>query len=184
MESTQRSINDADLLILLNDQPDGLLTPHQLAEKSGISLNDARIRLSALFSEGVLIRSHNRQGRYFYQLRLPFSPSPAIEFSQDPFLTVEDLLLLFQHKGGRLTIQEMILATRLPLTVLKRELKHFEKEGVIQRLNSYDHSSSSMSHKFLVLQEPYRSDPTAFKAKAGEMDLQLREILLNENLIV
>lgn len=41
-----------------------------------------------------------------------------------------------------------------------------------------------VSNRFYILQEPYRSNPERFRARSGQLDLELKEILLNENLIV
>ena len=75
------------------------------------------------------------------------------------------------------------MATGLPLAVIKREMKYFEKQGTVQRLVRANTSGMAME-RFFVLQDPYRSDPDRFRAKAGVLDLELREILKNDNLIV
>lgn len=182
-EDTQRSVSDQDLLRLIANQPDQLLSPHQLAGQTGLTLPQARGRLSALTMYGILNRSHNKKARYFYGLNEPLQESPELGLSPEPFLTVEDLLSIFAHYDYRVTPQNLIMATGLPLAVIKREMKHFEKEGIVQRLQRAAQSGMVME-RFFVLQEPYRSDPSRFRARAGELDLELREILLNDNLIV
>jgi len=77
----------------------------------------------------------------------------------------------------------MIMATGLPLDVLKRELKYFEKQKTVQKLKRAD-AQGMITKRFFVLQDPYRSDPEHFRARAGQLDLELKEILVNENLIV
>lgn len=181
---TQRNVTDAELIKLLDGQPDGLLSPHQLAELTGMTVSQARRRFSAFHVAGMLHSSYNNRARSFYGLKVPYSEPPNLELSPDPFLTVEDMLQLFDAYGGRLTVQDMLLATKLPLAVLMREMKHFEKEGVVQQLTSTTAAYSGVTSKFFVLQEPYRSDPGAFQARAGEVDLELRTILRAEDLIV
>ena len=181
---TQRNVTDAELIKLLDDQPDGLLSPHQLAKLTGMKVSQARHRLSAFSIAGMLHQSYNSRARSFYGLKVPYAEPPNLELSPDPFLTVEDMLQLFEAYGGRVTVQDMLLATRLPLAVLMREMKHFEKEGVVQQLTSTTAAYSGVTSKFFVLQEPYRSDPGAFQARAGEVDLELRTILRAEDLIV
>lgn len=181
---TQRHVTDAGLIKLLNDQPDGLLSPHQLAELTGMTVNQARRRFTAFSVAGMLHQSYNSRARSFYALKAPYTEPPELELSPEPFLTVEDMLQLFSAYGGRLTVQDMLLATRLPLAVLMREMKHFEKGGVVQQLTSTTAAYSGVTSKFFVLQEPYRSDPGAFQARAGEVDLELRTILRAEDLIV
>ena len=181
---TQRQLTDQDLLRLLDQQPDGYLSPHMLAEQSGLTLQQARTRLGALMQFGVLNRSANKRGRFFYSLGVPLAEPPDLELSPDPFLTVEDLLTLFEHYGYRLTPQNLIMATGLPLSVVKREMKHFEKEGIVQMIYRHNAGTATTIERQFVLQEPYRSDPAKFRARAGKLDLELREILLNDNLIV
>lgn len=180
---TQREISDRDLLRLLASQPDGLLSPHQLADQSGLTLNQARTRLSALMMYGILERSHNRRARYFYGLQDPLEEAPDLALSPAPFLTVEDLLNIFRHYNYRVSPQNLIMATGLPLAIIKREMKHFEAEGIVQKLQRVKHTGSVMESYF-VLQEPYRSDPEQFRARAGTLDLEMREILRNDNLIL
>lgn len=180
---TQRQISDQDLLRLIDQEPDQFLSPHQLADKTDMSLNQARSRLSALMMYGLLNRSHNKSARYFYSLIQPLQEAPDFKLSPDPFLTVEDLLTIFEHYNYRLTPQNLIMATGLPLAVIKREMKHFEKEGIVQRLQRAN-QSGMMMEKFFVLQDPYRGDPERFRARAGVLDLEIREILRNDNLIL
>lgn len=180
---TQREITDQDLLRLIHNEPDQLLSPHQLRDKAGITIHQARGRLSSLMVYGLLRRSSNSRGRHFYSLNEALEEAPDLNLSSDPFLTVEDLLKIFEHYHYRVTPINLIMATGLPLAVIKREMKYFEKQGIVQRLVRANASGMAME-RFFVLQEPYRSDPERFRAKAGVLDLELREILLNDNLIV
>jgi hypothetical protein len=136
-----------------------------------------------LFSYGVLQRSYNSRGRHFFGTRDPIEEVPEFKLSNDPFLTVEDLLQIFEAYDYKVTAQEMIIATGLPLAVLKRELKYFEAQKIIQRLQRTD-SNGMVMKRFYVLQDPYRSDPDRFRDQADRLDLEMREILLNDNLIV
>lgn len=180
---TQRHISDKDLLLMLHNEPDQLLSPHQLADKTELSLTDARSRLNAMFSYGILQRSYNSRGRHFFGTRDPIGEVPKLNLSNDPFLTVEDLLQIFAAYDYKVTAQEMILTTGLPLAVLKRELKYFEDQKIVQKLQRTDNNGMVMK-RFYVLQDPYRSDPDRFREQAGRLDLEMREILLNDNLIV
>lgn len=180
---TQRQISDQDLLRLIDREPDQFMSPHLLEERTELTLNQARARLAALMSYGILSRSGNRKGRYYYSLNETLEEAPDLQLSPDPFLTVEDLLSIFAHYNYRVTPQNLIMATGLPLAVVKREMKHFENEGIVQRLQRAN-QSGMMMERFFVLQEPYRSDPEKFRARASVMDLELREILKNDNLIL
>lgn len=180
---TQRQLSDKDLLLMLHNEPDQLLSPHQLVEKTGLTLTEARTRLNALYSYGILQRSYNSRGRHFFSTRDPIEKTPEFTLSNDPFLTVEDLLQIFAAYDYKVTAQQMILATGLPLAVLKRELKYFEDQKIIQKLQRTD-SNGMVMKRFYVLQDPYRSDPDRFRDQADKLDLEMREILLNDNLIV
>jgi ribosomal protein S25 len=180
---TQREISDQDLLRMIFNEPDQLISPHQLRDKTGVTLNQARGRLSALMTYGLLSRSHNKSARYFYSLQSPLEELPPLSLSSDPFLTVEDLLQIFEAYNYRVTPQNLIMATGLPLAVIKREMKYFEKQGIVQKLQRAN-QSGMMMERFFVLQDPYRGDPDRFRAKAGVLDLEMREILRNDNLIV
>ncbi len=181
---TQRQLTDQDLLRLIHQQPDGYLSPHMLRDKTDLTLNQARGRLNAMMMFGILNRSANKKARYFYSLANPLQEPPDLNLSSDPFLTVEDLLQLFEHYGYRLTPQDLIMATGLPLAVVKREMKYFEKEGIVQLIFRHGAGTGVTVERNFVLQEPYRSDPERFRAKAGVLDLELQEILRQDNLIV
>ena len=180
---TQRHLSDRDLLRMLHNEPDQHLSPHQLADKTELTVGEARGRLNALFSEGVLLRSANKKSRHFFTPNDPVEEAPELDLSSDPFLTVEDLLKIFETYDYRVTAQQMIMATGLPLAVIKREMKHFESQEILQGIFRAD-SNGAITKRFYLLQDPYRSDPERFRSQAGKLDLEMREILLNDNLIV
>ncbi|MEO0732840.1 MAG: hypothetical protein AAFZ52_08400 [Bacteroidota bacterium] len=180
---TQRIITDRELLELIERQPDQLLSPHQLRDATELNIHQSRGRLNALMMYGLLTRSMSSRGRHYFGLRAPLGANPELDLSPDPFLTVEDLLKIFEHYDYRVTTQELIVATGLPLSVIKREMKHFEKEGIV-RLLKKSQGAGTAFQRFFVLQEPYRSDPNLFREKAGVLDLEMREILTNDNLLV
>lgn len=180
---TQRIISDPDLLRLIHNEPDQLISPHLLRDRTGMTLNQARHRLSGLFMYGLLNKSVSNATRYYYSLKEPLKDPPALDLSPDPFLTVEDLLKIFKAYDYRVSAQDLIMVTGLPLGVIKREMKHFRKQGIIEHMRGMV-PQGSVSNRFFILQEPYRSNPEQFRARAGTLDLELKEILLNENLIV
>lgn len=180
---TQRNITDRDLLRLISSQPDGLVSPHMLADQTDLSLNQARSRLNSLMLFGILSRSANRRGRYFFELVQRLEEPEPLELSPEPFLTVNDLLTIFPAFGNRVSAQDLIMATGLPLAIIKREMRFFEKEGIVQMLYKSD-SNGVVKRRTFVLQEPYRSDHQKFRDKAGVLDLKMKDILLDENLLL
>ncbi|MFT5998451.1 MAG: hypothetical protein ACI81P_000904 [Neolewinella sp.] len=180
---TQRILSDPDLLRLIHNEPDQLVSPHILRDKTGMTLNQSRHRLSGLYMYGLLNKSVSNGTRAYYSLKEPLEETPDLNLSPDPSLTVEDLLKNFEHYNYRVSAQDLLLATGLPLGVIKREMKHFKKQGIIQHMRGMA-PQGFVSNRFFILQEPYRSNPEQFRARASTLDLELKEILLNENLIV
>lgn len=180
--TTQRQLSDPDLLRLINDEPDGMVSPHRLRDKTDLTLSQARTRLSDLMMYGVLNRSIGGN-RHYYGLKEPLGEDKNLALSPDPFLTVEDLLTIFEAHEYRVSAQNLIMTTGLPLRVIKREMKHFQKKGIVQSMRGLA-PQGIVASRFFTLQEPYRSKPERFRERAGQLDLELKEILTNENLIV
>lgn len=180
--ATQRQITDYDLLKLIEAQPDGLLTVQQLAEQTGMSTSQARRRLMLLQQWGILKILYGKTMRAYYSLLNPLDTRTPPALSAEPFLTVDDILQLFRHFDFRLSPQDLIMSTRLPANILKREMQYFQKEGVVQFLQQQS-TYNPESQKFYVLQEPYRSHPEQFQQRQASMDLQLKTLLRKEDLI-
>ncbi len=180
--NSQRDMSDRDLLRLIAKQPDGLISKKELAAKSRLSSSAATIRLSSLTTNGVLRVYHDGMLSGHYGLVKPLEEVPEVSLSPEPFLTVDDILKLFEAFDYKLDFQKLILATGLPLDILKREMKYFEKEKVVKMLFSTD--SNGVTHrKFFILQEPYRSNPAHFLSREKEMNQRVKELLRNDLLI-
>ena len=158
---TQEKLSDRDLLRKLSDQTDGFLTPHHLSEISSLTLSEARLRLGTLHMAGLLDSGYNANGRSYFRLCRPLAETPLLDLSPEPFLTVEDILKIFSAYDFRLTEQDLILSTGLPLALIRRELKHFEKEQVLETVYTSNPMGTSNQWMYL-LKEPYRSQPDAF----------------------
>ena len=180
---TQRFISDRDLLRKISAEPDGFVSPASLSETTRLSKPEARARLQSLASAGILDQAYNSRMRVFYSLRHPITDTPAPTLSPEPFLTVDDILTLFQLHGYRPRDQDLIVSTGLPLKLIRREMKYFVDEGVVDRLYASE-GYGKHSQRIYVLNEPYRSQPDSFRRRAQEDDLKLRDILRNDNYIV
>lgn len=180
---TQRSITDRDLLQRIADEPDGLLSPHHLAATTELSLAQARSRLQSLQAAGILNTAYNSSLKAYYSLKEPIPGRPSINLSPDPFLTVEDILTIFQLFDFRISDQDLIVATGLSLAMIKREMKYFMKQNVVEQVTTTA-PQAGMSVKSYILKEPYRSHPERFRDQAEKLDLEMREILRSDNLIV
>ena len=180
---TQSTLSDRDLLLKLAAQPDGFLTPQGLSEITGLSKTEARNRLQALQQAGILDHANNSRLTSFYSLRHPITDTSLAVLSPEPFLTVDDVLSLFQRHGFRPRDQDLVIATGLPLRLIRRELKYFAEQDVIDTLYASE-GYGKYSQRIYVLREPYRSQPDQFRHRAKSDDLQLRTILRNDNFIV
>lgn len=182
--NSQRDLSDRDLLRLIAAQPDEIVNKKVLAEKSGLSESAAQLRLDKLYMEGVLKSSlSTNMMRRFYSLDAPLTENVAVPaLSPEPFLTVDDILLLFQAFDFKLDYQKLIMATGLPLDILQSELKYFEKEKIINSLME-SRGTGIPQRKFFILQEPYRSDPSQFLSREKEMNQRVKELLHKDLLI-
>lgn len=180
---TQRVVTDKDILLLIDQQPDGLINARSLAEKTGLSKSEAGIRLYQLATFGALEIHYESNLSKHYSLPVPVDKRPAPALSPEPFLTVEDWLVLFKHYNYRLSPQELILATGLPLPVIKREVKYFTKEKVIKLLVQATHYGQTGKGRSFVLREPYRSQPEKFLEDKLELDQRMKTILRKEDLV-
>lgn len=179
----QSKISDRDLLLRLAREPDGFLTPARLSEKTPLSKWEARSRLTALAMAGLLDQGYNSRLVSHYTLREPVDEREPPALSPAPFLTVDDLLLLFERYDYRPRDQDLIMATGLPLSMIRREMKYFAKEEVVDILY-LSAGYGKQTQRTYVLREPYRSQPEAFRRRATRDDMELREILRNDNYLV
>lgn len=92
-------------------------------------------------------------------------------------------LNIFEAHHYRVYAQELIMATGLSLGMIKQEMKYFQTEGIVQSMRGMA-PQGIVINRFYILQEPYRSNPERFRARSGQLDLELKEMLLNKNLIV
>ncbi|WP_116107712.1 hypothetical protein [Lewinella sp. IMCC34191] len=180
---TQSAISDRDLLRRIAGQPDGFVTPASLSEQTQLSKGVARIRLQALHQAGILDQAHNAGLTSYYSLRHPLTDREITELSPEPFLTVEDVITLFELYDYRPRDQDLILSTGLPLRLIRREMKYFADQGVVDTLFASD-GYGKQSQRIYVLKEPYRSQPDQFRGRAEADNLELRTILRNDNFIV
>ena len=68
----------------------------------------------------------------YYTLAKSIEKSYDLNLSNDPFMTVEDLMIIFKHYDYQVSLQEVCLSTGLPLKVILEEMKYFEKEKVVK----------------------------------------------------
>ena len=176
---SQRFLTDKELFLLIDQEPDQLMTSKRLAEKTDLTLKQAKNRLSFLLRMGVLTASHDSRLKSFYSLREPVEQVEIPGLSDEPFLTVEDILLLFKAHNYKLTYQRACLSTGLPIAVIKEEFKYFVKQKIITQVWSPAMAGQTRS-KMYLLKEPYRSNPDKFIEREEQMNLELQKIYVKE----
>ncbi|MEM6397128.1 MAG: hypothetical protein AAF741_12335 [Bacteroidota bacterium] len=185
VKDTQRRILDVEILEFIDGQIDGTVSTKMLRDKSGLTKYEASARLQNLATQGLLRMSYSAKMKAFYKLRKPFDKRDPPTLSEEPFLTVQDVLTLFKHFDFAPDLQDLVIATRLPVKVIMREMRYFQKEKIIQILyGSTDGMGTATGSKSFVLEEPYRSNPDKFLAKEERLNLELREVLVKDSLLV
>ncbi|MGB3798584.1 MAG: hypothetical protein WA952_02145 [Lewinella sp.] len=180
---THAKLSDRDLLQRIDRQPDGFMTVRRLTETTQLNTVESRTRLLELTAAGILEAGYNRQLVNHFTLRQPLDIREPPALSAAPFLTVEDILSLFEHYDFRPRDQDLIVATGLPMSLIHREMKYFAAEGIVDSL-SFFAGVGKRSQRTYVLKEPYRSQPDNFRRRAETDDLELKTILRNDNFIV
>ena len=180
---TQSAISDRELLLRLAAEPDGFLTPEGLSKSTQLTKREARSRLQILHSAGLLDQAYNSRLTTFYSLRQPLGLTEQVDLSPEPYLTVEDVLTLFERYDYRPRDQDLVLGTGLPLRLIRREMKYFAEQEVVDTLYISNHYGKH-SQRTYVLKEPYRTQPDKFRGRAEHDNLELRTILRNDNFIV
>jgi len=175
IKESQVEVSDKELLEFINSQPDKIINRAAIREEFGLTKFDAGGRLRHFFNNGLLrmLTTSNGMKRY-YTLAKPIDKSYDVALTDDPFMTVEDLMLIFRHNDYQVTMQELILCTGLPIKVIVEEMKYFEKEGVVKRL-LLSNLGSYYHQKHYSLNEPYRSNPESYM-KLQDANFELKEI--------
>ena len=174
INASYESVSDRDLLLFIHDQPDKIVNKNLVARTFGLSNTQTASRLSSLHHNGVLSVLYSKSmTRYSYTLSRPIIKNSDMELSQEPFMTLEDLLKIFKHYDYQVSMQELILVTGLPLKVIKREMKYFENEKIINIMLKMQNQHTYQ--RLYMLNEPYRSNPDAF-LKLENTNFELKEI--------
>jgi len=175
VNDSQVDVSDKKLIEFINNQPDKIVNSKALVDEFGLTKFEAGGRLRHFMTNGLLRRMTTRNGmKTYYTLSKPVEKSYDLVLTDDPFMTVEDLMLIFKHNDYQVSLQEICLCTGLPIKVILEEMKYFEKEEVIKCLLLS--INSGFSHqKVYVLCEPYRSNPESYMALA-DVNFELNEI--------
>lgn len=174
IKASQETVSDKDLLIYINEQPDKIVDSKIIARVFSIKKSSAAARLRTLNHNGVLSMLYNKtMTKGSYTLSRPIEKTYDLDLSNEPFMTLEDLLKIFKHYDYQVSLQELILATGLPMKVIKREMKYFEDEKIIKIMLKMENSYAYQ--RLYLLNEPYRSNPDAFLS-LDNVNLDLKTI--------
>ena len=170
---TQWQLSDKEILILISKQNNGYLTAEQLAEASELSKASAKKRLYNLLYKKV-ITSKTTGIKAYFKLNEEIDLRQGPQLSHNPFITTDDLFVLFKHHNYELTLHKICIDTGLPVNVIYKELKRFVKEKIIVKL--YD----SFGKTSYILKEPYDSNPDKPIESEDFLDLDLSKIYHKE----
>ena len=175
VRNTQSIVTDKELIEFVNKQPDKLVNAKMLTEEFGLHKFEAKSRMNHLLTHGICRPLVTKSGMSrYYTLVMPIENTYDLKLTDDEFMTVEDLILIFKHNDYQVTLQELCLCTGLPVKVLLEEMKYFEKEKVVRCL--YKTVNAGFSHqKVYTLREPYRSKPEAFM-ELKDVNFELKDI--------
>ena len=175
VRNSQEIVSDKDLLIFMNSQPDKMVDYKLLMKEFGLSKFEANGRLRHFLYNGLLRILRTKNGmKAYYTLANPIEHSYELKLTDDPFMTIEDLMMIFKHYDYQVTLQQFCLSTGLPVKVILEEMKYFEKEKVVKCL--YTSNDGGFSHKRVyALCEPYRSNPDNY-LNLRDANFELKEI--------
>ena len=175
IKETQRFLSDKELIEFINEQPDKMVHWKDLVEKFSLKPFEAKARIRQLYTYGIVqvLRTRNGLNAYYTLIR-PIDKEYDLNLTDDPFMTVEDLMLIFKHFDYQVSLQELCLVTGLPIKIILEEMKYFEKEKVVKGLLKTIIGGIS-SQRIYTLQEPYRSNPDGF-LKLKDANFELKEI--------
>lgn len=181
IETTQHIISDGDLLKLFQQQPDGYLDADRIAALTGLTKKQAKFRLTFLAHKKVLRGKYTKSMmKMFYALAQPIQERELPKMSNEPFLTTDDLINLFKSHNYRLTLQDICLATGLPISIIDKEMNYFAKEKIVQVLFGMNSEGMTNSSEW-VLQEPYRSNPKKCLELEDLINPELEKIYAEEH---
>lgn len=176
---SQSILSDRDLLLLLNSEPDRILSAQQLARKTGMTKSQASSRLTSLVWKGLVSQMYSGI-KSFYELRRPIEAQNLVELSDQPYISIEDLFKLFDHFDQKMDLQDICIATGLPFKVIEREMKYFEKEGIVHKMTKMSQDGISTNKIFYTLQESYKKRDSNDALRLREINNDLEMIYRNE----
>lgn len=175
IKESQSGISDKELIEFIDNEPDKIVDSQMLMNSLHLTKFEARARLRHFHHNGLLCVLRSRNGmKAYYTLSKAIDRTYDLNLTDDPFMTIEDLMLIFKHCEYKVSLQDICLCTGLPIKVINEEMKYFEKEGVVRGL--YWTNESGFGHqRIYTLCEPYRSNPDEY-LDSSKVNFKLKEI--------
>ncbi len=181
-QDTQYIINDLELLRLFERQPGGLLSKEMVAEKTGLTSEEACLRLNSLHIGGLLRAGSTPTGtRRYFELSAPLEKIPGLRLSGQSYLTIEDLQEVFIAYDYQVSPHKLMATTGLPWKILSRQMKHFRQQGVIDV--AYIERPGD-SHKQYILMEAYHPSDELDLASRTRLNAEVKQVLYDERFLV
>ncbi len=140
---SQEVVSDKQIIEFINGQPDKFIDAQMLANYYDISKSHAKSRLTHLNTNGIVEGLYTKNTlKYYYTLTRPIEKPYDLKLSSEPFMTMEDLMVIFKHFDFKVSLMELCLSTGLPIAVIKREMKYFEKEKILKLLYKQNYYGS------------------------------------------
>ncbi|MBT8231911.1 MAG: hypothetical protein KJN84_04755, partial [Bacteroidia bacterium] len=90
-KKTSDSVTDKEILLLIQNQKSGYLSPKELSKNFEISLKDANVRLKYLeYLKTISSKENKYSNTHFYYLNDSISKAPYPTLSEKPFITTSD----------------------------------------------------------------------------------------------
>lgn len=172
-KKTQWKISDKEILLMISKQKNGYLSPVQLANNSDLTKSEAKKRLFALLYKRVITNKYSGM-KQFFKIKEEIDSRPGPKLSNNPYITTDDLFVLFEHHNYELTLHKVCIDTGLPVNVIYKELQRFVKEKIIIKISDRFFNTS------YILNEPYNSNPKKRVESEDFLDLDLSKIYQKE----
>lgn len=183
VDSSHVDISDKKLLQLIDEERDGLMSIDRAMALTGMSKSQVKKRMSALSMRYLVNTSYGSSFKYYYSLKQPLPQGPFPELSSDPFLTIGDLMTLFEHFDYKLTILDIVCATGLPVNVIGREMKYFIKEKIVDKISGHKPDGSGMVvSQYYILRGEYRDNPERYLTVKDTVNLDLSKLYAEHKL--
>lgn len=177
VEETQSKITDKELIEIINNTTGKIVTVQQLSRKLQMKKTDLSHRLRYLASKKVLKILRNTMGtKVYYGLSKPIEKDyTTLRLSNEPFMTLDDLIKIFEFYDYNVSLMDICLVTGLPVKIIIREMKYFQKKGIINQIvQSMDPYGASMKSIYILSEDYANSSFTSLDE--SQTNLELKEV--------